>query len=294
MWSIERGGKIMTTKIFKSKSKGYLIAKIIVFVLFTVYALSLVYALGWALITSFKDQFEYQNNRNGFPEVWRFGNYITAFKSVSANEHGMIEMFINSIWYAGGGALLGVLVSSVVAYVVAKYRFPGRNLLYSVALFTMMLPIVGAMPSQYKVYTTLGIINTPLMLLAQAGGFGFNFVILFSYFKSLPWSYAEAGFIDGAGHLTVFLKIMLPQAVTVMGALLIVAGIGLWNDYMSPILFLRDFPTLSAGLYVYQMETTRNLNIPILFAGLLASMIPVIVIFICFQNTMMDMTIAGG
>ena len=138
----------MTTKIFKSKSKGYLIAKIIVFVLFTVYALSLVYALGWALITSFKDQFEYQNNRNGFPEVWRFGNYITAFKSVSANEHGMIEMFINSIWYAGGGALLGVLVSSVVAYVVAKYRFPGRNLLYSVALFTMMLPIVGAMPSQ--------------------------------------------------------------------------------------------------------------------------------------------------
>lgn len=132
------------------------------------------------------------------------------------------------------------------------------------------------------------------MLLSLAGGFGFNFVVLYSYFKSLPWSYAEAGFLDGASHLTVFMKIMLPQAINVMGALLIVAGIGLWNDYMAPILFLRDFPTLSAGLYVYQMQTMRKLNVPVLFAGLLLSVLPVIVLFVCFQNTMMDMTMAGG
>lgn len=284
----------MIARNLKSKSKGFLIVKIIVFILFTIYALSLIYAFGWALITSFKDQFEYQSNRNGFPQVWHFDNYLTALKSVSANEHGMFSMFVNSLWYAGGGALLGVIVSSVVAYVVAKYRFPGRNFLYGVALLTMMLPIVGAMPSQYKMYTSLNIINSPLMLLTLAGGFGFNFVVLYSYFKSLPWSYAEAGFIDGAGHLTVFVRIMLPQAIAVMGALLIVAGIGLWNDYMNPILFLREFPTLSAGLYIYQMETTRNLNIPILFAGLIVSMIPVVILFICFQNTLMDMTIAGG
>lgn len=284
----------MKNTITKSKSNGYRIAKIIVFVIFVLYALSLMYALFWAMLTSLKDQFEYMRNRNGFPEKWRFENYITAFKSVSANERGMIAMFINSLWYAGGGALLGVVVSSAVAYVVSKYRFPGRSVIYTIALLTMMLPIVGAMPSQYKVYTTLGIINSPFMLLSLAGGFGFNFVILFSYFKSLPWSYAEAGFIDGASHSRVFVEIMLPQAVTVMGALLLVAGLGLWNDYMSPILFLRDFPTLSAGLYVYQMETTRFQNIPVLFAGLLVSIVPVIILFVCFQNTLMDMTIAGG
>lgn len=284
----------MKNTITKSKNNGYRIAKIIVFVIFVLYALSLMYALFWAMLTSLKDQFEYMSNRNGFPEKWRFENYITAFNSVSANERGMIAMFINSLWYAGGGALLGAVVSSAVAYIVSKYRFPGRSVIYTIALLTMMLPIVGAMPSQYKVYTTLGIINSPFMLLSLAGGFGFNFVILFSYFKSLPWSYAEAGFIDGASHFRVFVEIMLPQAVTVMGALLLVAGIGLWNDYMSPILFLRDFPTLSAGLYVYQMETTRFQNIPVLFAGLLVSIIPVIILFVCFQNTLMDMTIAGG
>lgn len=284
----------MKGKIMKSKSKSYLIAKIIVFIIFSIYAFTLLYALAWAFITSFKDLSEYMKDKNGFPDVWHFDNYLTAIKSVSVNDHGMLAMLINSLWYAGGGAVLGTLVSSMVAYVVAKYRFPGRNVLYTVALLTMMLPIVGAMPSQYKVYTTLGIINSPFMLLSLAGGFGFNFVVLYSYFKSLPWSYAEAGFLDGASHLTVFMKIMLPQAINVMGALLIVAGIGLWNDYMAPILFLRDFPTLSAGLYVYQMQTMRKLNVPVLFAGLLLSVLPVIVLFICFQNTMMDMTMAGG
>lgn len=284
----------MKGKIMKSKSKSYLIAKIIVFIIFAIYAFTLLYALAWAFITSFKDQFEYMKDKNGLPDVWHFDNYLTAIKSVSVNDHGMLAMLINSLWYAGGGAVLGTLVSSMVAYVVAKYRFPGRNVLYTVALLTMMLPIVGAMPSQYKVYTTLGIINSPFMLLSLAGGFGFNFVVLYSYFKSLPWSYAEAGFLDGASHLTVFMKIMLPQAINVMGALLIVAGIGLWNDYMAPILFLRDFPTLSAGLYVYQMQTMRKLNVPVLFAGLLLSVLPVIVLFVCFQNTMMDMTMAGG
>ena len=284
----------MKGKILKSKSKSYLIAKIIVFIIFAIYAFTLLYALAWAFITSFKDQFEYMKDKNGLPDVWHFDNYLTAIKSVSVNDHGMLAMLINSLWYAGGGAVLGTLVSSMVAYVVAKYRFPGRNVLYTVALLTMMLPIVGAMPSQYTVYTTLGIINSPVMLLSLAGGFGFNFVVLYSYFKSLPWSYAEAGFLDGASHLTVFMKIMLPQAINVMGALLIVAGIGLWNDYMAPILFLRDFPTLSAGLYVYQMQTMRKLNVPVLFAGLLLSVLPVIVLFVCFQNTMMDMTMAGG
>ena len=213
----------MKGKILKSKSKSYLIAKIIVFIIFAIYAFTLLYALAWAFITSFKDQFEYMKDKNGLPDVWHFDNYLTAIKSVSVNDHGMLAMLINSLWYAGGGAVLGTLVSSMVAYVVAKYRFPGRNVLYTVALLTMMLPIVGAMPSQYKVYTTLGIINSPFMLLSLAGGFGFNFVVLYSYFKSLPWSYAEAGFLDGASHLTVFMKIMLPQAINVMGALLIVA-----------------------------------------------------------------------
>ena len=150
------------------------------------------------------------------------------------------------------------------------------------------------MKTAFKVYTALGIIESPLLLLAFAGGFGFNFMVLYSFFKSLPSSYIEAGFIDGAGHFTCFLKIMLPQAIPVVSALAIVSSINFWNDYTTPLLFLKNFPTLSSGLYMYQIINTRNLDMPVLFAGILMSMIPIVVLFAIFQNSIMDISLSGG
>ena len=248
----------------------------------------------WALSASLKGQSEFNQNLNGLPKQWLFSNYGKAFTAVQANGNNMFVMFWNSVWYSCGGAFLGVFVSSVTAYVVAKYKFPGRGFIYGVALVTMMIPIVGSFPSQYKVYTILGIIDTPFLLVTKAAGFGFNFIVLYSFFRTLSWTYAEAGFIDGASHLKVFFRIMLPQALPVIGSLFMVAVVQLWNDYMEPTLFLQSYPTLSSGLYIFQLEMTRGINYPVLFAGLIISVIPVIVMFICFQNTMMESMSVGG
>ena len=274
--------------------KDFLITKITVFVLFALYTFTLVYAMLWALGTSLKGQMEYWTNINGFPKEWKFSNYIDAFTAVQANEKNMLVMLFNTVWYSCGGAALGVIASAMTSYVVAKYRFPGRRFLYGMALVTMMIPIVGSYPSQYRVYDALGILDTPFLLVTKFAGFGFNFMVVYAFFKTLSWTYAEAGFIDGAGHLRVFLKIMLPQALPVMGSLFIISTVGLWNDYMEPILFLQSYPTLSSGLYIFQLEMTRGINYPLLFAGLIVSVIPVIVIFVCFQNTMMNSMSVGG
>lgn len=275
-------------------SKDFLIAKIVVFILFALYAFTLIFAMLWAFSASLKSQNEFYENINGLPREWLFSNYITAFSSVQANGNNMFVMFWNSVWYSCGGAALGVFTSSVTAYVVAKYKFPGRGFIYGLALVTMMIPIVGSFPSQYKVYTALGIIDSPLLLITKAAGFGFNFIVLFSFFKTLSWTYAEAGFIDGASHLKVFFRIMLPQALPVIGSLFMVAVVQLWNEYMEPNLFLQSYPTLSSGLYIFQLEMTRGINYPVLFAGLIVSVIPVIILFVCFQKTMMESMSVGG
>ncbi len=275
-------------------SKDFLVAKIVVFIIFAIYAFTLIFAMLWALSASLKGQSEFNQNLNGLPKQWLFSNYGKAFTAVQANGNNMFVMFWNSVWYSCGGAFLGVFVSSVTAYVVAKYKFPGRGFIYGVALVTMMIPIVGSFPSQYKVYTILGIIDTPFLLVTKAAGFGFNFIVLYSFFRTLSWTYAEAGFIDGASHLKVFFRIMLPQALPVIGSLFMVAVVQLWNDYMEPTLFLQSYPTLSSGLYIFQLEMTRGINYPVLFAGLIISVIPVIVMFICFQNTMMESMSVGG
>ena len=275
-------------------SKDFLIAKIVVFILFALYAFTLIFAMLWAFSASLKSQNEFYENINGLPREWLFSNYVTAFSSVQANGNNMFVMFWNSVWYSCGGAALGVFTSSVTAYVVAKYKFPGRGFIYGLALVTMMIPIVGSFPSQYKVYTALGIIDSPLLLITKAAGFGFNFIVLFSFFKTLSWTYAEAGFIDGASHLKVFFSFMLPQALPVIGSLFMVAVVQLWNEYMEPNLFLQSYPTLSSGLYIFQLEMTRGINYPVLFAGLIVSVIPVIILFVCFQKTMMESMSVGG
>lgn len=276
------------------KKAGFSICRIIVFLLLAIYAFTLIYAMVWAVLSSLKTQTEFSTNLIGLPRDWQFGNYLQAFRSVQAGGHNMLEMFFNSLWYSCGGALLGVIASSMVAYVVAKYEFPGRKLIYAVALVTMMIPVVGSFPSQYRMYSVLGILDSPLLLVTKFSGFGFNFVMLYSFFKTLSWTYAEAAFMDGASHLKVFLKVMLPQALPVMGSLFLVSTVQLWNEYMEPNLFLQSHPTLSSGLYVFQLEMTRGTNYPLLFAGLIVSVIPVIILFVKFQNTMMESMSMGG
>ena len=278
----------------KKKSISFLVTKIIVFALFAVYAFTLFYAMLYAVSLALKTQNEYDDSLVGLPKSWQFSNFVKAFTAVQANEKNMFVMFFNSIWYALGGAALGVIASSVVAYIVSKYKFPGKKAIYGMALVCMMIPIVGPFPSQYRVYNTLRILDTPLLLVTKMAGFGFNFIVLFSFFKTLSWTYAEAGFIDGASHLRVFIKIMLPMALPVMGSLFMVSTVQLWNEYMEPNLFLQSFPTLASGLYIFQVQMSRNMNYPQLFAGLIVSVLPVIVLFVLFQKVMMESMSVGG
>ena len=271
------------------------VAFIVVFILFVLYSITLIYPYLWAIMTTFKYDWDYNNNRVWFPQEWTFSNYSDAFVELSAAGRSLITMLFNSAWYSVGGTLIAIASSTVSAYVVAKYRFPGRGIVYGIAIVTMTLPIIGALPSQYTMYGKLGILDTPFYLIAMANGLGFNFMILYGFFKSLPWSYVEAAYLDGAGHFRTFISVMLPQAASVIASLGIVAFISTWNDYMNPILFLESYPTMSMGLYVYQQETLQQgIDIPVLFAGVIMSTVPVLTLFVIFQNSIMSLTLGGG
>lgn len=282
-------------KALYQKSKKVKIFEVVLFIILSIYAFSLVIPLVWAFLSALKSQIEYSTyNVNGLPEKWLFSNFALAFTELNVNGSNLFVMIFNSVWYTAGGVLIGMMVSAMVAYVTAKYEFPGRRILYGIALVIMMIPIVGSTPSQYRLYSQLGILDSPAFLVTFASGFGFNFLVLYAYFRSLPWSFAEAAFIDGAGHVKVFFQIMLPQAASTIGALAIVSAITAWNDSGGPLLFLKSYPTLASGLYMFQVMTTRNLNMPVLYAGLLMSAVPMLILFTFFSNKIMDMSLGGG
>ena len=158
----------------------------------------------------------------------------------------------------------------------------------------MTIPVVGTLPASFRLSAALRIYDTPLQpIVTCAGGFGFNFLIMYAFFKNMPWSYAEAVFMDGGNDFIAFFKVMLPMAVGPIVTLSIIASISCWNDYTSIILFMPSYQTVASGLYYVQL-TMFDKYPTIYYAALFISMIPVIVVFAIFSEQIMKNMSVGG
>ena len=205
------------------------------------------------------------------------------------------EMFWNSIWYSFGGTAMKMIATVCFAFVVARYEFPGRKILYGFVLLQMMLPIYGQTSANYRLLSGLGLIDSPLFLLSQGAGHGMYFLITYSFFRSLPTGYEEAAKIDGAGPFRTFLNVMLPMAKPITLSLAIMQFISYWNDYQNVIIYLKSYPTLSGALYNLKSQAFNlGLQTPQYFAGIFISALPVALLFIIFNKQIMENVSIGG
>lgn len=262
----------------------------IAFAVFLAYSVSLVFPFLWALFNSFKANFEFFQNVWALPDKWLFGNYGNVFK-----EFNMGSMFIVSIITTAGGVIVSITAACLPAYVVSRYRFRGGKVIYTIAITVMLIPTTGSLAALYKLMNTTRLYNSfPGLFLLYAGGFGFNFLLLYGFFKNIPWSYAEAAMVDGAGHFKTFYRIMLPQARNALIAIGIIAAINMWNDFFTPFMFLPKHPTLATGMQRIVSDMTYASDWPKLFAAMVICTLPTIITFAIFQKTIIENTVAGG
>lgn len=270
----------------------------IVAAVFVAYTLCLLVPYVYAAFASVSNYKEYYLNIFPFPkEGVKLGNYVDAWNNLKHEGNGVPEMILNSLWFAGGSAILNVFLSSCGAYVCAKYSFRGRNFLYWFALITMMIPVVGSMPSQLKFISSMGVYNSRMFIFVNAATIGATFIIMYGCFKNLDWTYAEAAFMDGAGHFTVFFKIMLPQVISPMTALILSDFIMGWANVENSLVYYPELPTLSTGLYHFRsiVITAEGMRrYPAYFAAILLCIIPTVVLFAIFQKKLMDVQLSGG
>ena len=232
-----------------------------------------------------------------FPAAWdqiHFGNYADAFEMLNYDGKNVIDMFLNSLWYSLGMTFVGLLYATVSAYVCAKYHFFGRRLIYTFAIIMMIVPIIGATASNIRYTAFLGGYDNPLYVLINAQTINGSFIIIYSCFKSLSWSYAESSFIDGAGHFKTFFRIMLPQVVSPLSALALTNFIAAWSDAETSLLYFPHYPTLATGIYYAAENYIRSVRFPIFLASLILVMLPSVILFSIFQKKMMDIQMGGA
>lgn len=282
--------KVKTIKIKDS----YRYVAVVVSIIFGIYAISLLYPLIWAFFMSLKTSREYLTNSYGLPKEWMWRNYSKAFTSLTVGETNLFVMLWNSLWYSVGNSLLAVATIAITAYACAKYDFFLGKVCYWLSMVMIMLPIASNLGAQFSLAKTLGTYDSPLSLIASCGALGMDMLIARAVFRGIDKSYGEAAFIDGASHWQIFISIDLPLGMAPLLATFMNGFIGRWNDSEGPLLFLPSYPTVSSGLYIYQMESVRTLNYPILFAGLLMSAIPAVIVYLLLHKNIFSLQIGGA
>lgn len=277
----------------------------IMFVIFAVYAISLLFPFYFLFISTLKDMYEYGDDVAAglilaLPDKWIFQNFVEVFLKMEVvisdgTTVHLLTMVFNSLWQTFTSIICGLTASAMVAYSMSKYRFGFRPILNGIIIFNMTIPIIGSSGSLFKLCLDLGIYNTPWHIILNGfGGFGFNYLILYGFFNNISWNYAEAVFIDGGSHFTAFTKIMLPQAFPPMVTLAIMSFMGSWNDYMSPLLYMPDYPTVASGIYLASKSLIRKGNYPLYYGALFLSCLPIMVLFITFSDMIMKNFTVGG
>ena len=267
----------------------------IIFIIFAIHSLTLLVPTVWMFMSSFKGRLEYFGEPFALPKVWEFNNYVQAFTMLNVGQTTFVGMIFNSLWYTVLATGVSLIMPSITGYVLSKYNFKCRTLIFSVAVACMVIPIVGATASHMKTIAFFGLYNSPFyVVVTNLGGFGGTFLVYYGFFKSVSWAYAEAAEIDGAGPFMIFFRIMIPQAVPILLTYAITGAIANWNEYNTMILYLPSYPTLASGLFEYQANMVRAADYPVYYAGLIISMIPTIILFSAFSGKIMTSLSIGG
>ena len=281
------------SKIFR-KTPSRVVAEVVMFIILFAFCASYIGILFWGFVMGCMDPSQVEANPYKFPEVWYFENYIKAFFELEANETNMLEMIGNSAWLAIGGAFLDVFCSLMLAYACAKFRFFGRNILHGTSIVIMTLPIMGAGAASYKLMYSLHLNDSIFFLVNYCTGFGSQYIILYGFMQNLSWTYAEAAYIDGASEAQVFFKVMIPMCASPICALAVMRAIGIWNDYSTALLYLNKLPPLATGLYLFKSKMVYASQMNILMAASVLSVVPVLVLFLIFNKTLLDLDLGGG
>lgn len=281
----------------KNKVKSSLswrITSCIVVVIFSIYAAIYLYMLFWLIMSCLKTHSEIVMNPFSLPKKLQWSNFIDMFQAFSYNDTTLWGMIWNSIWHSVGSTIIHVWCAASVAYLSQKYKFPGAKMIAPFVVFTLVFPIYGSSGATYRLVYTFGFANNYTILITAGTILTWNFLYFQAFFTNLSWSYAEAAFIDGANDWDVYYQIMLPQAVGIIGAIGITFWSTSWADYSSQILYLTEMPTLSVGIYYFQLEMVQRARMDVLYCACFISLLPVFTLYVLFNNVLFKNISLGG
>jgi ABC-type glycerol-3-phosphate transport system permease component len=250
-----------------------------------------VYPIYFMVTTAFKSREDYLNSPLGFPWPLEWGNFSAATQGGSFG-----RWFLNSTVLALGSTALVTLIAALGAFALARMRFRGRSVLATMSTALMIVPPVVMIVPLFILFTNLSLTGTyPGVILIYAGlTLPFSAYMLTTFFRAVPRELFEAAALDGASHLRILWRVVLPLSAPALVTLVVVNTLWVWNDLLIALVFLPsdELKTLMVGVTVFRSRF--NLDVPITMAGLLLAALPMLLVYLFGQRFFIRGLTAGA
>lgn len=260
----------------KKKNSAYDILAMLILVLLSVV---FIFPFYWILTGAFKSQkVTIQLPPQWFPTNPTLDNFTKLFQNPA------LQWLWNSIFISLVTMVIVCIVSSMAGYVLAKKRFYGQALLFSIFVFAMALPKQVILVPLMKLISFMGMHDTPWAIIIPLCGWPFGVFLMKQFSENIPTELLEAAKIDGSGEVRTFTSIVMPIVKPGFGALAIFTFINTWNDYFMQLVMLNSRTNLTISLGVATLQQEFSTNYGVIMAGAALAAIPIVTVFLCFQN----------
>lgn len=256
-----------------------------------IFSLSCIFPVIWLMYSSLKTDAEFTISPVALPIHPQFGNYITAFRKANFGTFTFNSAF-NSII----SLFLVLFVSFILGYLLSRYHFRGRGLIYGILMATMMIPVYALIVPVFIQEKQIGILNTrwSLVPVYVAMEIPMDVFLIDSYLKGISIDLEDAASIDGATLPQIMFKIMMPICRPILSTIVILTFMHVWNEFaFAQVLISREeLKTIPIGLTYFTSQYTTSYTL--LLAGLTMATLPVLVIYLIFYNKIMEGMMAGA
>ncbi|WP_315079085.1 carbohydrate ABC transporter permease [uncultured Clostridium sp.] len=254
--------------------------KIVGYLLLTLGAMAMIVPFLWMVVVAFtKPDITYNMSISNILNSFSLKQFKTLF-----SDYPISIYLFNSILVAVISSLGQVLICSMSGYIFARVDFKHKDKLFILYLATMMIPVQATIIPQYIIMNKFSLINTYAGLILPGLFNAFGTFLMRQYFMNIPKAIEEAAYLDGAGQLRVFFKIMLPLVKPGLAVLSVMSFMGAWNDFLWPLLVSSDEIHTTLPLFLSQLQGRWYVDWSILMAATLISVTPIMIVYLFAQR----------
>lgn len=274
-----------------AKKVGKSIGKVICNAVLLLFSFSCIFPMVWIFYSSFKTQAEFTQSSTALPQALNLKNYISVFTQTKLGMY-MLNSARNTIL----SVLIIIVFSFLAGYVLSRYRFRGRSLIYNYFIMGMLIPVHALLVPMYVQLRQSGLTNHWYTLLFPYVAFGLpiSIMLIESYIASIPKELEEAASIDGCGFFRCLFQIVFPLAMPILSTVAIIQFFAVWNEFSFSLILVNSdtLRTVPVGLTMFKSAYT--VDYPRLMAGIMTTTLPVMILYFVFSKRIIEGMVAGA